>query len=655
MSGWYWVQHSLKQGFSIQLVLMVLGVCCFKALPAQDSDLLQYHQNKGLEQLNLHPDSAAEEFRIAVRLAREQNNPAELGLSLNRLGIALKNQGKTDEAMASFRESLAVRQHLKDSAGVASVLNNIGTVFKLSNQLDSALFYSFASLELREQLGLQKKLSRSHLNIGNLYNLMEDTANAMLHYTQAEHLARIQGDEHRLALVLYNSATLLSSKGAFEEATERFSESLHLQQRLDNPQAMARIYNGLGVAQEKQGKPIQAEANYRLALALLDKLNLPEDLSAVYLNLSSVLTRQNKSEAALEALEKGVEIARQANLYETEGDFYFNLYKLHSDRGQWEAALLAFKQHVAHNDSLNSEATKRAFADIKEKYESEKKQQLIDQQQVSIDQKTVENRVLLIGGVLVLVVSLLGFIIYRQRARNRSLLAERKAVENQQLISTLLREKEVETMEAMLNGQQQERHRIARDLHDQLGGIMAAVKLHFDSMETPVRSLPENTQQSFEKANQMLDLACNEVRIIAHDMASGMLVQFGLIGALQELVQAVEKKVGLKVQLHVSQWDGKLDDGLELDLYRTIQELISNVLRYAQATELNVLLTRTNDGLNILVEDNGVGFEYNPKKPSSGMGLKNIANRIYKHNGTFEIDSMPSHGATVVIDIPITD
>lgn len=655
MPGWYWIKQNVKQDIGIRTVLVVLVLCCFKALPAQDSALLQYHQHKGLDQLNLRPDSAAVAFRMAARLAQEQNNLAELGLSLNRLGLALKNQGKIEEAMASFRNSLVVRQQLNDSTGVASVFNNMGTVFKMSNQLDSALYYALACLHYREKIGLQKKLSRSYLNIGNLYNLMQDTANAMVNYAKAERLARAQEDEHGLALAMYNSANLLSNHGEFEKAAKRFEESLYLQQKLDNPQAMARIYNGKGVLLEMQGKPTQAETNYRLALTLLDKLHLPEDLAAVYLNLSNVLMQQNKLEDAFEALEKGVEIAHNANLYKTEADFYFNIYKYYAATEQWQAALTSFQKHVARNDSLNSEATKRAFIEIKEKYESEQKQRLIDKQRASLEQKTVENKVLLSGCLLLLVLGLLGFVIYRQQARNRSLLAERKVVQNQQHITNLLMEKEVETMEAMLNGQHLERQRIARDLHDQLGGIMATVKLHFNSMVDAILLLPINNQQSFEKANQILDLACNEVRIIAHDMASGMLVQFGLIGALQELVQAVEKKVGLDVQLHVSQWDGQLDDGLELDLYRTIQELISNVLRYAQATELNVLLTRTPDSLNVLVEDNGVGFEYNPNKPINGMGLKNIANRIYKYNGTFAIDSMPSRGTTVVIDIPIAD
>lgn len=622
-------------------------------LLAQPQDSLEYFHQRGLSALNSGADSSIFYFQQAAQMAEERRDMTQLSLSLNRLGLANKNHGKAKEALEFYRQSLRLRRDLNDSAGVASVLNNMGNVHKVTGQLDSALYYALLCLDLRRGLGLAGKLSSSYLNIGNLYNLKKDSEKAMHYYKLAETLASKQQDDQRLALALYNIAAVLSDNTRHGEAIEHFEKSLELQKKQDNPLAIARIYNGMGVSLERQGRWDQAEARYHQSLEMLALLNAPEDLAAAYLNLGNLLHRQQESKAALSALKNGLKVAREAELEKTASEIHYNLYRLHADNEQWKEALDHFQRHKAISDSLNTAESARAFSEIREKYESEQKERLIDAQQASLEQKNLENKSLLFGFALLTIVGLSGFVIYRQQTRNRTLKAERQAVEDQQRIMGLLQEKEVETIEAMLKGQSLERHRIARDLHDQLGGIMATVKLHFNSMEDSIDQLPKNNQQSFEKANQVLDVACNEVRIIAHDMVSGMLTHSGLQGALQELVKAVEKKAGLNVQLLINQWDESLDDGLELDLYRTIQELISNVLRHAQATELTIQLTRNEDGLSVMVEDNGVGFEPGSGTRAIGMGLKNMENRMHKHGGSFSIDSTLTHGTTVIIDIPL--
>lgn len=621
---------------------------------AQPHDSLEHFQELGLVALRSGSDSSVFYFRQAKQIAENRQDITQLALSLNRLGLAYKNRGNTKEALNSYRHSLRLRQQLNDSSGIASVLNNIGTVHKATGQLDSALFYALQCLDLRKRLELNGKLSRSYLNIGNLYNLKKAPEQALHYYELAEDLASEQRDDQRLALAFYNKAAVLSDLGRCDEAIRFFEESLALQQTQDNLPAIARIYNGLGVCLEQQEKWAQAEARYRHSLELLTGLNAPEDLATAYLNLGNLLRKRQEFEVARLQLEEGLKVARQAQLANTASEIHYNLYTVHSENEQWKEALDHFQRHKAITDSIYTEASARAFSEIRERYESEQKQRLIDAQRASLEQKSVENQLLLFGIALLFTLGLSSFVIYRQLTHNRALKAERQVAQDQQRISGLLRVKEVETVEAMLKGQSVERQRIARDLHDQLGGIMATVKLHFNSLEDSVQGLPENNRKSFEKANQILDVACNEVRIIAHDMASGMLAQFGLQGALQELVRAVEKKAGLDVQLLVNQWDEQLDDSLELDLYRTIQELISNVLRHAQATELTIQLTRNEEGLTVVVEDNGLGFEQDGGSRSDGLGLRNIEGRMYKYGGNFNIDSTPNRGTTAIIDIPLS-
>ena len=153
------------------------------------------------------------------------------------------------------------------------------------------------------------------------------------------------------------------------------------------------------------------------------------------------------------------------------------------------------------------------------------------------------------------------------------------------------------------------------------------------------------------KASNMLDDAYQEVRRIAHDMVSGVLTKFGLVPALQELARTISTNGKMNVKVITSGLGDRLDSKVEITLYRIIQELLSNILKHAKASEAIIQLTRLNGELNISVEDNGKGF--NPEKIKYGMGIKNMEARVQALDGSVFIDSGKGNGTTVMIDLPI--
>ncbi|RYD86549.1 MAG: sensor histidine kinase, partial [Sphingobacteriales bacterium] len=232
----------------------------------------------------------------------------------------------------------------------------------------------------------------------------------------------------------------------------------------------------------------------------------------------------------------------------------------------------------------------------------------------------------------------------RQRQKAIALLAAKNEELNRNRIQELLRDQELVSIHSMLQGQETERKRIAQDLHDRLGSLLATVKLHFQMAKT---------DEQRELASSLMDEACQEVRQIAHNMVSGVLMKFGLVAALNDLSNAITSSGKVHMQTIAHGLNSRLPGNSEIEIYRIVQELVSNALKHAGAKEITVLLNKTGPTLNLIVEDDGKGFMPAKAKNKGGMGLKGVQSRVQQLQGELSIDSSPGRGTTVLIEIPV--
>ena len=199
---------------------------------------------------------------------------------------------------------------------------------------------------------------------------------------------------------------------------------------------------------------------------------------------------------------------------------------------------------------------------------------------------------------------------------------------------------------------EQERARIAKDLHDRLGSMLSAIKLQFSALEGRIAEMESHHKDQYRHVFDLLDDAVTEVRRISHDMVRGTLAQFGLERALEDLRSTIEVPGKLKVELSVFGLGDRLENKLEIALYRMVQEMVSNAMKHARADHLTVQVTRTAGLVNLIVDDNGKGFD--PTASREGMGLGNIRARAAEFKGVVNVDSKPGRGTSISIDIPIT-
>ncbi len=321
---------------------------------------------------------------------------------------------------------------------------------------------------------------------------------------------------------------------------------------------------------------------------------------------------------------------------------------------QWYSLSLAkekkYKSAYKHKFDENQlredryqEKSEITVAEINTKYETEKKEKqlLIEQQQKK------QNKNIAIGlGISLLFGSIIALLLFKNTRKKQRLAEQAKALESQKL-ATVLKEQELVSIDAMIEGQEKERQRIANDLHDDLGGLMATVKLHFNALKE------KQTPDLFDKTTTLLDEAYHKIRSIAHTKNSGVIAKQGLLIALQNMADKISTSNKISVDVIDHGLENRLENSLELTIFRIVQELITNVIKHAEATEAVIHLTNHDDILNIMIEDNGKGFNPNQiTTKNKGMGLSSIDKRVEHLNGKMTIESEQGSGTTIIIDIP---
>lgn len=324
------------------------------------------------------------------------------------------------------------------------------------------------------------------------------------------------------------------------------------------------------------------------------------------------------------------------------GDFpmlkksYQLLEVINEDKGDYKNAYLALSEYVDISDSIFTQQSLQQINDLNVKYETSEKERVIAEKDLTLTRKNANMRMLIISLIAIGSILLLSIFLYIQRKKTY-----------QQNLVTLKREQDISLLKALMTGEEKERNRLARELHDGLGGILAAAQMHMSNYKvTGTASEIDNKT----KAEELISQAAVESRRIAHNLLPETLLRFGLDTALQEYCRSITDSKLLQVEYQSSGLTTRLEQSVELSIYRIVQELINNIVKHAGAREALVQVQQTGQRLAITVEDDGKGFA--PAK-ANGIGLSNINSRISYLNGTMDIQTGQQKGTSVFIEIQL--
>ena len=350
------------------------------------------------------------------------------------------------------------------------------------------------------------------------------------------------------------------------------------------------------------------------------------------------------------------QIIDEKNNFPREKRQLYNLLSLiYFKKNDYKNAYIYTKKYISENIKINNDENKKTIAELDKKYQSVQKEKEIVKlnadkqiQLLSIQQKSTLNYILIGSLAAILIVVFLGY----RNLRNRQQLAKQQDELQQQRISELEKDKQLVAVDAMLQGQEEERSRLAKDLHDGLGGLLSGVKFSLSNMKDNLIITPDN-MAVFERSLDMLDTSIKELRRVAHNMMPEILTKFGLYEALKEYCNTINATNLLAVKYQPVGMDRRIEKSAEIIIYRIIQELLNNILKHAGATEAIVQLVREEGRLSVIVEDNGKGFDTALIKNNKGAGLTSIRSRVDYLKGEFDIHSAAGKGTLVNIELNI--
>ena len=204
---------------------------------------------------------------------------------------------------------------------------------------------------------------------------------------------------------------------------------------------------------------------------------------------------------------------------------------------------------------------------------------------------------------------------------------------------------EIASLNAHISGQEQERSRIAKDLHDRMGGLINSAKMIHHQYAHQGNELGS-------KVDGLLSDAANAVREVSHDLSSSTLARHGLVKATESFFNTLNSSGKIHAQFDTSGLDQRLPESIERILDFCIRELVNNTLKYAKASQIELQLLKDADGsLLVTYEDDGQGFD--PEKIEHGIGLKSIASRIQSLDGNISIDASTGNGVSFTLQIPL--
>ncbi len=307
------------------------------------------------------------------------------------------------------------------------------------------------------------------------------------------------------------------------------------------------------------------------------------------------------------------------------------------------------------NDSILNKNRLETFTNLALKYGTKEKQSSIEllriEKQYAEERNKSQRRTLYILAIGLFIVTLsIYFIIkfYNQRITTTRIITEQKEEINQQKIRELEDNMQMSSMRSVIEGQETERERIAKDLHDSLGGLLSTIKLQFDNVRTKREDL--NDLKEYNQAQKLLDTAVEEVRTISRNLQPGSLHELGLVPAIKDLINRFEGDNYPDIDFQYYKMPDKMDKMLSLSIYRIIQELLTNTIKHANASEILIQINTEEDELVIQYEDDGIGFDPDNLK-RKGMGLENIYSRVNYLYGNIVLESAKSQGMSVMIRI----
>ncbi|MDR2207098.1 MAG: sensor histidine kinase [Flavobacteriaceae bacterium] len=596
------------------------------------------------EYSNNNPKKSRELIEEAGKLSHNLKYQKGIIRYNENMGFIYTQKSKYDSAIWHLNRVLDLYEKEKDSLNIGYTLIRIGERYNYKGDYENGLRYITNARKILDNHDIpQIKKAQIEFMVASSYNGMLDYKNAIAHGEKAAAIYKTTDAEFSLMATLNNLGEYYQKAEMFSEAEKTYMEALAICRKLDRPFEEVIINEGMANLMLLKNQPAEMKKYIDRIFEILatpDFSNIYDEMLAhqylaQYYYITGNLTR------AKEEAEKSLKMAESDNNTEVKITILDLLANISAAQHDFPTSLKYSGEVEKLRSGIFNENLAQKVADMRTKYDTEKKEIQIKSQQTELKQKTKINTILIIAiALLILVLAL----IYRMY-RNRQKLQQIK-------IAELEKEKQLSAAQSLLKGQEEERGRIAQDLHDGLGGLLSGVKLQLGAMKGNL-VLTEENGALFNRAIGKLDESISEMRRVAHNMMPEALLKLGLQQALQDYCENLNILQKLRINTEFHGLEQRMESSTEVIIYRIIQELLNNSIKHSGATSVLLQVMRQENTLSVTVEDNGKGFDVAETDEKSGIGLQNIRSRVNYLRGKIDIKSEPGKGTSVYMECEV--
>ncbi len=526
--------------------------------------------------------------------------------------------------------------------------NALGIYYYQINQYPKMLQNVLKAMELNKASGSKRLLSMNYNMLSLYYQDIGRPEKALEPQMMAKNLAEELEETHLAYFYSSNLATLYMVLKKYEEALPIHQKNLkHFIEKKDTINICSELYNlAFGYYNIGEGKKALTYL-YELDKYYNNDNGQWEIKTMAQVLLGIINQEQKKYQLAEEAYLNAYEIAKQIQSLSNISIVAEKLQKLHEEKGSYKEALHWAKVFKLNSDSIFNEQSFNNLNELEVAYEADLRKQELAAAEAKLEVLNKQNILYVIMFTFsILVVLLLSLVYY-----NRSKLKEGEVKISHQKINELIAKQELESLQISLQAKEEERSRIARELHDHMSSKMAALKLNFTYW---LKKNQLDSEESTQTLSQIIFELANDVRRISHDLSADEKGRLNLETVLQNLQKQINAQKQIQFDLTLFGMLDKLPNELELNIFRIVQELTSNTLKHANASKINVSVTQIQDEITLMYDDDGKGFDLAKISANPGIGLKNIRTRVQTSGAHLQFDTSPGSGFNAVVVFPIT-
>ncbi len=631
-------------GISIRCFLLLTSLFLNSALSAipqlslkqqRDTSLVKQLIDSALPILHHNPDSAMELLQQALFVSEQGNLNDGKCISYAFMGLIQNNRGKTKEGFALYRKALPYCQNPQyNVGGLPNLYINIGASYFNSGNLDSASAYYYKALSyLREYQPESNNIAIIYSNLSGVSSSQGDYEKALNLASIAESIASVRHIPLAQVPALINMGNMYAVLDNPDSALYCFEKGLKVARRNGYVDREQTLLCSIGDMILESGDPRRAIPYYQQALDLNNESNVYFSSITPRYHLGIAYFRTKQYAAAERTLLKAINIAETTQLNYKKHIAHLTLSEIYEATNRYKESLIQRKIGEMLKDSLYNVEKTKAINEIENKYNAAQKNKTIAQNELKMAQQKrhIERMTLItVAGILVVILAAsIIFILYHNRRKNEK------------------KEKELEKLRAQMTGEESERKRISRELHDGIGGLLTSARLNVETLTNKNSGYKED----LSNISELLAQVSNEIQYTAHNLLPDILEERNLWYALSAYCDQVERSSGLPIELHTMGDASHISSAVSLPLYRMAQELIQNAVKHSGGSQIFVQsrIDHQAEQIMLSVEDNGNGFDTTVNY--DGIGIRSIKERVKILNGFFSIASNEGMGTTILIEI----